>query len=328
MAKIVRTTGMSDTEGRRLRAESHRTGAGVRRIAHGMYAVEADHTDLDRLATRARAALLFAPSGSLVCGATALALAGVRLPQRVARMAAGPVHVAVPREVGWHSRRPEVVSARPQVMPPQGPINSFHVPVAHMPYCWVRVTVDLMRGPGWDPRHADRVPTSPGIFAEPRKAAFLESVQVGDQLVTRTNPVIAYEQFAEYITTLAAARGAPLARSVFTHVRPNTDSTMESWLRLVVWDAGFPDPVVNHRVNAAGKTRILDLAWPELMIDLEFHGRQHFHESERAYDDVRRRGQLQLAGWTTIEVVENDLISPGRLLQRLDALFTARRAIR
>jgi hypothetical protein len=84
--------------------------------------------------------------------------------------------------------------------------------------------------------------------------------------------------------------------------------------------------VVNHSVTTArGQSRYLDLAWPDLMIDLEFHGRQHFHEWEQAYRDVQRRGQLQVQEWTTIEVTEEDLISPGSLLYRLGAVFATQR---
>jgi hypothetical protein len=31
----------------------------------------------------------------------------------------------------------------------------------------------------------------------------------------------------------------------------------------------------------------------------------------QGYNDVHRRGQLQVQGWTTIEATEDDLISPG-----------------
>jgi hypothetical protein len=210
-------------------------------------------------------------------------------------------------------------------MPPLAQVNPHRIPTAFLPYCWAQVTAELMRGPGWDPLCRSAIPTSPGVFAEPRKAAFCESVQIGDQLIRRTNPLINHQEFTAYVATLTKMHGAQLARTVFAHLRARTDSTMESWLRLVVWDAGFPDPAVNHKVSVDEQTRYLDLAWPELMIDLEFHGRQHFHEWDQAYGDVRRRGQLQLGGWTTIEATERDLTSPGKLLQRLDALFTARR---
>jgi hypothetical protein len=189
----------------------------------------------------------------------------------------------------------------------------------------VQVAEELMRGPGWDFAQKDRVPTSPGVFTEPRKAAFLASVQIGDRLLARHDPLMTHEDFAAYIDNLTNMRGVRLARSVSKFVRAGTDSTMESWLRLVVWDAGFPDPVVNLRVIAAGRTRFLDLAWPDLKIDLEFHGRQHFHDWEQAYGDVQRRGQLQMEGWVTVEATEEQLISPGKLLQRLGAVFAAGR---
>jgi hypothetical protein len=192
----------------------------------------------------------------------------------------------------------------------------------------MQVTAALMHGPGWDFTRRHLVPTSPGVFTEPRKAAFLEAVQIGDQLVMRKNPLVGFDDFAQYVGSATNMRGVRAARSVFGLVRARTDSTMESWLRLAVWDAGFPDPVVNHPVTVAGKSRFLDLAWPELGIDLEFHGRQHFYEYEQAYGDLARRNQLQLGGWVLVEATESDLMSPGGLLQRLGAVFAAQRAKR
>jgi hypothetical protein len=192
----------------------------------------------------------------------------------------------------------------------------------------MQVVAESMRHPGWDFVHKDKVPTSPGVFTEPRKAAFLESIQIGDRLMARHDPLIAHEEFAAYIGSLTNARGVRLARSMSGFVRARTDSTMETWLRLVVWDAGFPDPMVNYPVTAAGQSRFLDLAWPELRIDLEFHGRQHFYEWEQAYGDVQRRGQLQMEGWVTVEATEEQLISPGKLLHRLGAVFASQRSAR
>jgi hypothetical protein len=256
MAKIERTGSLEDGEARRLRASG-------RRLGRGIYAVGTDRNDLERLATRARAALLVAPLGSLVCGATALALAKLRLPHQVGAIAAGPVHLAIPRESGWHSRRPEIVGVRPRVMPPSAPTGPMGIPVACLPHCWMQVTAALLRGPGWDFTRKNLVPTSPGMFTEPRKAAFLQAVQIGDQLVRRKNPLVEFDDFASYVASAARVRGVGIARSVFGWVRARTDSTMESWLRLIVWDAGFPDPVVNHPVTVVGKPRFLDLAWPE-----------------------------------------------------------------
>jgi very-short-patch-repair endonuclease len=97
---------------------------------------------------------------------------------------------------------------------------------------------------------------------------------------------------------------------------------METWLRLVVWDTGFPEPVVNHMVRLNGRRRFLDLAWPREKIALEYHGRQHFEESPQAYDDMVRRGALQDAGWRLVEAAHGDLTDPTGLLRRLANAFT------
>jgi hypothetical protein len=63
-------------------------------------------------------------------------------------------------------------------------------------------------------------------------------------------------------------------------------------------DAGLPPPVFEHPV-LEGRYH-LDLAWPERMVGVECHGRDH--EGPRALDrDPERLNDIRLAGWFVLE---------------------------
>lgn len=73
---------------------------------------------------------------------------------------------------------------------------------------------------------------------------------------------------------------------------------------------GLPDPVPNHVVVVGGARRMLDTAWPDCMVDLEFDGFGP-HTVRRTFDDDRARQNLLVAeGWlvfrTTARLLERD----------------------
>ena len=75
------------------------------------------------------------------------------------------------------------------------------------------------------------------------------------------------------------------------------DSDME--VRLVRWitGAGLPRPVQQHWVRAGGHAFRLDLAFPELMIGIEYDGWDP-HRGRRAFDrDRARQNPLEIIGW-------------------------------
>ncbi len=73
------------------------------------------------------------------------------------------------------------------------------------------------------------------------------------------------------------------------------DSPMESRIRVAIEDAGLPRPVLQHRVGPY----LLDLAYPELKIAVEYEGREHLTPA-RARRDLRRQAYLTAAGWTVL----------------------------
>lgn len=121
-------------------------------------------------------------------------------------------------------------------------------------------------------------------------------------------------------------RGTLRAAHLLDLVTGKADSPPESWLRLLVVEAGFPPPVMQYEIcDLDGRVRhVLDQSWPELRIALEYDGYEA-HEN-RELEDSRRDEDLRRRGWITIRARAADLRDPTRLLRELEEAFRARGA--
>lgn len=128
------------------------------------------------------------------------------------------------------------------------------------------------------------------------------------------------------LSSRADRRGTARAGGLLPLITGRADSPPESWLKLLVVQAGFPQPVDQFAVvDAVACVRyILDLCWPELRIALEYDGYES-HEY-RAEGDARRDRDLERRGWITIRATAEDLRAPDVLLGRLDEAFRTRGA--
>ncbi|MBO0732240.1 MAG: hypothetical protein J2P57_23470 [Acidimicrobiaceae bacterium] len=76
-------------------------------------------------------------------------------------------------------------------------------------------------------------------------------------------------------------------------------------LRVHRWlvQAGLPPPVRQFRVAVGGVARRLDMAYPDLLIAIEFQGFRHHGRARARFDaDQRRITELTLAGWLVVLV--------------------------
>lgn len=121
-------------------------------------------------------------------------------------------------------------------------------------------------------------------------------------------------------------RGTLRAAQLLELVTGKAASPPESWLRLLVVEAGFPPPVMQFEIcDLSGRLRyVLDQSWPQLRVALEYDGYEA-HE-DRALDDLRRDEDLARRGWITVRARADDFRDPSRLLRELDEAFRARGA--
>lgn len=134
------------------------------------------------------------------------------------------------------------------------------------------------------------------------------------------------ERIADRLATRADRRGTARAAALLALVTGKADSPPESWLKLLVVEAGFPMPTAQFEViDALARVRyFLDLCWPELRIALEYDGYEaHEYRLDR---DAERDLDLERRGWITIRATATDLHEPDALLARLDDAFRVRGA--
>ena len=86
---------------------------------------------------------------------------------------------------------------------------------------------------------------------------------------------------------------------VLALANPLAESPMETRIRLALVFAGLPAPTVQHRVVGFGRSYRLDLAYPEVLLAIEYDGAEH-RESDRARRDLEREAVLTRLGWTVL----------------------------
>ncbi|MFT4028245.1 MAG: DUF559 domain-containing protein [Protaetiibacter sp.] len=159
-----------------------------------------------------------------------------------------------------------------------------------------------------------------GLPASPPARTFLECagelelpdlVAVGDHLVLDPHvldphDLRPYLRLDELRAFLAAARGRQVraARAAAALVREGVESRRETQLRLLVHEAGLPEPVCGMLVHDADGRPIgyFDLVWPRERVIAEYDGDQH-RTSTYQYDrDIRRYDRATEAGYRVIRV--------------------------
>lgn len=131
-------------------------------------------------------------------------------------------------------------------------------------------------------------------------------------------------RLATQLGNRADRRGTARAHGLLALVTGKAESPPESWLKLLVVEAGFPQPVDQFPVaDILGCIRyVLDLCWPQWRIALEYDGYES-HEFRRDAD-ARRDQDLQRRGWITVRATAEDLRDPAALLDRLEDAFRSR----
>lgn len=118
---------------------------------------------------------------------------------------------------------------------------------------------------------------------------------------------------------------AVAARRAVGLVRVGSESPMETWMRIAVVEAGFPEPELNIDVHDGAGAFLgrVDLAWPGLRIALEYDG-EHHRERDAFQHDQRRGNGFVVNDWTVIHATATDAVRPAVLFERLRQAFLAK----
>lgn len=118
------------------------------------------------------------------------------------------------------------------------------------------------------------------------------------------------------------ARGVRRARATLPLLDPGAQSPRESWLRMVLIDAGLPRPQTQIRVSDGYQTAFIDMGWEELSIGVEYDGDQHRSDRTQFVSDIGRYEMLAGLGWQVIRVVKEH--SRAYIVQRVHEAFRRR----
>ncbi|MDR0593141.1 MAG: DUF559 domain-containing protein [Bifidobacteriaceae bacterium] len=286
---------------------------------------------------RALDAIKSCPQGAIT-GAAGLILAGCELPPRLEKQAlAGPIHVSLPRGA---TAGKEVVAHR----------HANHtgvwktvagVPIATPGDCLAQIACDTVAA-RYIPPNSRKVPWESlsrrgkvtrlrrilGLAKSPYQwtnfvvdphLAFLELVMAADSLMRRANPLISKADLTASIAELGPRSGVRVLRRALARSEPGTDSNPETWMRLVLIDAGAPRGIVNQQVAVPNSDapKLLDLRLRGYAAALEYQGAYHFETEEQRRRDMRRREELRSAGFVMIEVWNDDLRNQNRVVVRV-----------
>lgn len=178
-------------------------------------------------------------------------------------------------------------------------------------------------------RTATGLPTSSPVDAWCECAPLLgidELIAMGDGLVCRRTPVANVEDLQIAVSARAGRRGVRRLQLALPHIRPGTDSSRETALRLLVVRAGFPEPEVNPPLVDRRGVVIAhgDLAWRDYRVVLEYEGRQHAESPEQFAIDIRRLDDLAAEDYRVIRVDSALLARTNVLLDKVSVALSER----
>lgn len=149
-----------------------------------------------------------------------------------------------------------------------------------------------------------------------------------DRAVARLDALMWATPFsAEAVARVAAAhpgaRGVRRLRRALPLVDAGAASPRETWLRLLLVDAGFPRPATQiPLVDHAGNFAVLDMGWKEFKVAVEYDGDQHRTDRRRYVWDQRRSRMVARLGWDAVRVIKED--PPAEVIARVEESLRAR----
>jgi len=120
-----------------------------------------------------------------------------------------------------------------------------------------------------------------------------------------------------------AARGLRRLRAALPLVDGGAASPKETWLRLLITDAGIPVPTTQIPVHENWRlVGVLDLGWEKYQVAVEYDGDHHRSDRRQYVRDQRRLRKLKAMGWIIIRVIAED--TPEDVIRRVREALAAR----
>jgi very-short-patch-repair endonuclease len=179
--------------------------------------------------------------------------------------------------------------------------------------------------------HDDVIEVNDMAIATPQRTAYdlgrylprLAAVTHLDALSRSTG--LAADHVAPLIDRYKGARGIRRLRHAIDLMDGGAQSPKETWLRLLLIDAGYQRPRTQIPVldDFGNEFASLDMGWEHVKIAVEYDGDQHRTDRIRYAWDVKRLRRIHGRGWLHVKVISED--RPDDVLQRVGRAWAARR---
>jgi hypothetical protein len=135
---------------------------------------------------------------------------------------------------------------------------------------------------------------------------------------------LASEHVVSIIDRYPGARHVRRLRDVLELMDGGAQSPKETWLRLLLIDAGFPRPTTQIPVHDdhGRPFAFLDMGWEDVMIAVEYDGDHHRTDRSQYAWDVKRLRRVSERGWLHVKVIKED--RPRDVLERVRQAWASR----
>lgn len=150
----------------------------------------------------------------------------------------------------------------------------------------------------------------------PRDSAVTHLDALARAAAVQRDPILALAQ------RYSASRGIARAAVAVDLMDAGAESPRETWVRLVLIDAGLPRPRTQIKVTDGSRTAYIDLGWDEPMVGVDYEGDHHRSERRTYVGDIGRYEWIARRGWDDIRVVAEH--SPRYIVHRAVEAFGLR----
>lgn len=188
----------------------------------------------------------------------------------------------------------------------------------------------------WTVRGARTVDGVAALFTCAAELTLVEAVTIMDALITDADnyrglwairPLVSIDDIAGRVREWGRFPGSGTIRAAIPLAREHVESPKETETRLLIRDAGFVEPEVQHEVWDRGRfVARPDLSYPGLRIAIEYEGDGHRTDKKQWRIDIRRQRELEDLGWIVIRLTQSDLDDPAALRVRLRHAIDSRQS--
>jgi very-short-patch-repair endonuclease len=114
---------------------------------------------------------------------------------------------------------------------------------------------------------------------------------------------VSAEDVIDLAVRYRGARGIRRARTALALMDAGAQSPKETWLRLLLIDAGLPKPRTQIRVSDGFNEAFIDMGYDEPKVGLDYDGMQHASDRSRYVYDIGRNELIERQGWIDLHVV-------------------------